>query len=196
MICVCLTEESFAVQYDQLDTGAPAEAFGIPQLRTSLLGAAYGQVLEVAIGQLTLQPLSPLSHIFLANSDTHKEHECASDMQYWYLQICLSLTIYTAHLCSAIGNQLNVCVPIWQYLGATYMAPSPAQNDVVWFTGTGINLPLYDRRRVQRLTGLDLSWGMLQQAQGKVQTAGQGLQVSLQQGASLTCAYQIHAQAV
>ena len=76
------------------------------------------------------------------------------------------------------------------------MTPSPAQNGAVWVTGTGINLPLYDRRRVQRLTGLDLSWGMLQQAQGKVQTAGEGLQVSLQQGASLICAYQMHGQDV
>ena len=52
-----MTEEYSAVQYDQLDTGAAAEAFGIPQLRKSLIGAAYGQVLEVAIGQLTILPL-------------------------------------------------------------------------------------------------------------------------------------------
>lgn len=39
-----------AAQYDQLDAGAPAEAFGIPKLRQALIGAAYGQVLEVAIG--------------------------------------------------------------------------------------------------------------------------------------------------
>ncbi|KAL0037084.1 hypothetical protein WJX77_012094 [Trebouxia sp. C0004] len=89
--------DSYATQYDQLDTGAAAEAFGIPQLRQTLISAAYGNVLEVAIG-------------------------------------------------------------------------------------TGINLPLYNRRQVQKLVGLDLSQGMLQQAQGKVHTDGQGLQVSFQQG--------------
>ena len=36
--------------YDQLDTGAAAEAFGIPELRRSLLSKAFGQVLEVAVG--------------------------------------------------------------------------------------------------------------------------------------------------
>lgn len=56
------------------------------------------------------------------------------------------------------------------------------------FTGTGINLPLYNRQQVQKLVGLDLSQGMLQQAQGKVRTDGQGLQVSFQQGMSLLCA--------
>ncbi len=57
------------------------------------------------------------------------------------------------------------------------------------FAGTGINLPLYNRRQVQKLVGLDLSQGMLQQAQGKVHTDGQGLQVSFQQGVSLLCVY-------
>lgn len=46
-----LTEGCLAAQYDQLDTGAAAEAFGIPQLRQILISAAYGNVLEVAIGQ-------------------------------------------------------------------------------------------------------------------------------------------------
>ena len=46
-----LTEGCLAAQYDQLDTGAAAEAFGIPQLRQTLISAAYGNVLEVAIGQ-------------------------------------------------------------------------------------------------------------------------------------------------
>jgi len=54
---------------------------------------------------------------------------------------------------------------------------------------TGINLPLYNRQQVQKLVGLDLSQGMLQQAQGKAHTDGQGLQVSFQQGLSLLCAY-------
>lgn len=89
--------DSYATQYDQLDAGAAADAFGIPQLRQSLISAAYGNVLEVAMG-------------------------------------------------------------------------------------TGINLPLYNRRQVQKLVGLDLSQGMLQQAQGKVHTDGHGLQVSFQQG--------------
>lgn len=48
--------------------------------------------------------------------------------------------------------------------------------------GTGINLPLYNRRRVQKLTGLDLSQGMLEEAQAKLQHDGRGLQISLQQG--------------
>jgi len=43
-------------------------------------------------------------------------------------------------------------------------------------------MPLYDRRKVQNLVGLDLSQGMLQQAESKVQQDGQGLQVSFQQG--------------
>jgi len=43
-----LTEGCLAAQYDQLDTGAAAEAFGIPQLRQTLISAAYGNVLEVA----------------------------------------------------------------------------------------------------------------------------------------------------
>lgn len=89
--------DRYASQYDQLDTGVAAEAFGIPQLRASLIGAAYGQVLEVAIG-------------------------------------------------------------------------------------TGINMPLYNRHKVQKLIGLDLSQGMLQQAESKVQQDGQGLHVSFQQG--------------
>ncbi len=46
-----LTQGCLAAQYDQLDTGAAAEAFGIPQLRQTLISAAYGNVLEVAIGQ-------------------------------------------------------------------------------------------------------------------------------------------------
>lgn len=45
-----LTEGCLAAQYDQLDAGAAAEAFGIPQLRQTLISAAYGNVLEVAIG--------------------------------------------------------------------------------------------------------------------------------------------------
>ncbi|DBA67820.1 TPA: hypothetical protein ACH3X2_014170 [Trebouxia sp. C0005] len=92
-----LTEGCLAAQYDQLDAGAAAEAFGIPQLRQTLISAAYGNVLEVAIG-------------------------------------------------------------------------------------TGINLRLYNRQQVQKLVGLDVSQGMLQQAQGKTHTDGQGLQVTFQQG--------------
>ena len=46
-----LTDRCLAAQYDQLDTGSAAEAFGIPQLRQTLINAAYGNVLEVAIGQ-------------------------------------------------------------------------------------------------------------------------------------------------
>lgn len=46
-----LTEGCLAAQYDQLDAGAAADAFGIPQLRQSLISAAYGNVLEVAMGQ-------------------------------------------------------------------------------------------------------------------------------------------------
>ncbi len=61
------------------------------------------------------------------------------------------------------------------------------------FAGTGINLPLYNRRQVQKLVGLDLSQGMLQQAQGKVHTDGQGLQVSFQQGVSLLCTSNLNA---
>lgn len=86
-----------AAGYDQLDTGAAAEMFGIPELRQSLLSRASGQVLEVAIG-------------------------------------------------------------------------------------TGINLPLYNRQHVQSLTGLDLSPGMLQQAQSKASRSVAGLQLTLQQG--------------
>ncbi|KAL0037982.1 hypothetical protein WJX79_008298 [Trebouxia sp. C0005] len=89
--------DNYATQYDQLDAGAAAEAFGIPQLRQTLISAAYGNVLEVAIG-------------------------------------------------------------------------------------TGINLRLYNRQQVQKLVGLDVSQGMLQQAQGKTHTDGQGLQVTFQQG--------------
>lgn len=48
--------------------------------------------------------------------------------------------------------------------------------------GTGINLPLYNRQRVHKLTGLDLSQGMLNQAQAKLQHDDPGPQISLQQG--------------
>ena len=50
-----MTSSLHAAQYDQLDAGVAAEAFGIPQLRESLIGAAYGQVLEVAIGMFCRQ---------------------------------------------------------------------------------------------------------------------------------------------
>lgn len=54
--------------------------------------------------------------------------------------------------------------------------------------GTGINLPLYKRQQVQQLTGLDVSQGMLDEAQAKVQHEGLGLQISLRQGQLLTLA--------
>ena len=85
-----------AAGYDQLDTGVAAEAFGIPALRQALISAAYGNVLEVAVG-------------------------------------------------------------------------------------TGINLPLYNRHKVQSLVGVDLSQGMLQQAASKV-SSSKGLELILQQG--------------
>ncbi len=49
--------------------------------------------------------------------------------------------------------------------------------------GTGLNLPLYDWRRVERFTGLDLSVGMLQQAQARASGLGPGIghRVCLQQ---------------
>ena len=53
------------------------------------------------------------------------------------------------------------------------------------YAGTGINLPLYNRHKVHKLIGLDLSQGMLQQAESKVQQDGQGLHVSFQQGGLL-----------
>ena len=46
-----MSQTVYAAQYDQLDTGAAAEVFGIPSLRKELIGAARGNVLEVAIGQ-------------------------------------------------------------------------------------------------------------------------------------------------
>lgn len=48
--------------------------------------------------------------------------------------------------------------------------------------GTGINLPLYNRQQVHKLTGLDLSQGMLNEAQAKLQHDDPGLQITLQQG--------------
>ena len=47
----------YAAQYDQLDSGAAAEAFGIPRLRKKLIGAAHGDVLEVAVGQPVGSPV-------------------------------------------------------------------------------------------------------------------------------------------
>lgn len=82
--------------YDQLDTGFAAEVFGIPALRQALISAAYGDVLEVAVG-------------------------------------------------------------------------------------TGINLPLYNRHKVQSLVGVDLSQDMLQQAASK-SSSSKGLDIVLQQG--------------
>ena len=53
-------------------------------------------------------------------------------------------------------------------------------------------MPLYNRRQVQQLTGLDLSQGMLDEAQAKVQHDGQGLQISLRQGQLFTLANLVH----
>lgn len=48
--------------------------------------------------------------------------------------------------------------------------------------GTGLNLSLYDWPRVRSLVGLDLSVGMLTQAQQRAMTLTLGDRLSLQQG--------------
>ncbi|KAK9823816.1 hypothetical protein WJX72_005707 [[Myrmecia] bisecta] len=89
--------DSYAGDYDRLDSGASAEALGIPDLRQELLAVAYGQVLEVAVG-------------------------------------------------------------------------------------TGLNLPLYDQRRVTSLIGIDISKGMLAQAAQRTDQLQLTGRVKLQQG--------------
>lgn len=53
-----------AAGYDQLDTGIAADAFGIPDLRQSLLSRACGRVLEVAIGTGINLPLYNRQQVF------------------------------------------------------------------------------------------------------------------------------------
>uniref|UniRef100_A0A061R1H8 Methyltransferase type 11 n=1 Tax=Tetraselmis sp. GSL018 TaxID=582737 RepID=A0A061R1H8_9CHLO len=47
--------------------------------------------------------------------------------------------------------------------------------------GTGINLPLYDKRKVSSVTGVDLSVGMLHEAEQRVRRIGSDGLVTLQQ---------------
>ncbi len=48
--------------------------------------------------------------------------------------------------------------------------------------GTGLNLPLYDRARVDAVTGVDLSCGMLEQARRRIGDGGLSGWVDLQRG--------------
>ena len=86
-----------------------------------------------------------------------------------WLELCTAAS-YNALLMKSHGASVTVCV----------------RKRGVCSAGTGINLPLYNTQRVRTLTGLDLSQGMLQQAQKKLEqdlsTAIYGLKVTLQQG--------------
>lgn len=59
-----------AAHYDRLDAGAAAEAFGIPKLRQALIDAAYGQVLEVAVG-VCPQPIPDSAYTLSCAHMTH-----------------------------------------------------------------------------------------------------------------------------